>query len=266
MKKDIKLKAFQLIIDSDSIKRDDIIISNEPDVLEKNSRSIKYNYLFNKNEDVLLIDEAIAAKYPYSKDAYDFENHIECETPYDSSVSPFDEHNYYIIDIKNSTLWISDIRRDKIFKDILKQICRSNNICIKNIYNKEQFIQALRSLNTLKMSVTPSSLLFSNNSLNEALSQDVFMYDAADIEIKLKYADLSLKRNQVSGFFSKKDKLEELLNDSSVKSLLICGKDKDNRAIFFNSNAISEELRLRVEIDEYLIVKNKELLTEFEKR
>lgn len=149
---------------------------------------------------------------------------------------------FVIIDMKTSFMWISNSRKIKFTTSFIGEMM-GKEVCIKDIYNEKEFIEALESLDQIKFSAAPN--LFSDDlNITRVLAEDVYGYDADIATLVLDY-----KRNKsVSSFL--KEKILKLLKSKNYADVVISGRDKDNIGLLFNANVFSKKIIFESVVDE----------------
>lgn len=76
---------------------------------------------------------------------------------------------YCVIDFTKSYLWISNLKQKKNIKEFLVKTLGVDTVVLKDVYNEEEFLKLLYTLDELKFSGEPN-LLSATESLSASLS------------------------------------------------------------------------------------------------
>lgn len=245
---EITFKAFQLLHKDKHIKLDSFktTLNTEFPINWSNDLATKVSFVWTTNKKQLIIIESSAKRLPYNKDSFDFKECSECKTPRTPHKAEFKDHYYYVINFETSIVWICDIRRTKNLTLLLSEYESLTNIILKNIFDKETFLNSIQKLNQIKFAVKSNSSLFESD-LSAMLKSDPLMYGSESIELNLSYKDLSKTFFNKLGF---NKRMNKLIDDPNVTSLIICGRDEKGNSLLFNPNIMTQKHKISVKTDE----------------
>jgi hypothetical protein len=146
---------------------------------------------------------------------------------------------FALIDIANSQIWTSSIKKEGVIVSIFNRMGLKCEL--KNIYNTDEFVDKLKSVNGIKVTSTPESL-FKLSKLNEVLDYDVYGYGASSAILELKYK----KSKLLSGDIQKN--ISELFQQrSSFESFIISGINDGDMNVVFNNESLVQKIYLDIE-------------------
>lgn len=145
---------------------------------------------------------------------------------------------FVLIDSRHSVAWFSNIKKSSILATIFTKLgIRSE---IKNIYNAEDFIEKIKSINGIKLATTPETL-FNATKLKHYLNNDIYGYGASSAILELKYhKTVSLEGDLM-------ENLRDLFsNRVSFDTFIVSGKDDGNMDVVFNNESLVEKIFLDI--------------------
>ena len=122
---------------------------------------------------------------PRSPFVFNTETQLEEENPRNKNqIEP--KENFAIIDFSKSFLWISNSKKRNVIITFLKEKFNKLNFVVKEIYDESLFIENLKKIDNISVSVVPN--LWSNtNILNEVMCQEINGYGASRATLKFDY-------------------------------------------------------------------------------
>lgn len=146
---------------------------------------------------------------------------------------------FIVLDSKNSVYWFTNIKKANLIQDFFDHFgikCQ-----LKNIYDSNDFIKNMQSINGLKLSSSPDRL-FNTHSLNQNLIKDIFGYGASLATIQFSYS-----KDKFLDAITRK-KFEDLFQErSSYSSFIISGRSDQGVDYVFNNETLLK--RIVIEID-----------------
>lgn len=153
------------------------------------------------------------------------------------------KETFAVLDFNTSFMWISNSKKKNALIALLKSKFPSTVIVAKDIYSEDEFIYALKKLDSIKISAVPN--LFSQTGvLSQQLSEEINGYEASVATLSLTYHN-TLTTNflisRIKSIFSERQ---------SLKSIVISGRDENNLGMLFNSEGFSRKIEIECEVDE----------------
>lgn len=149
--------------------------------------------------------------------------------------------SFAIFDLATSYLWLSNSKKKQILIDYFQKLFPTRRIILKDVYDKDRFINGLKTLDQIKISATPN-IFDSTNSLSKALTDE--MYGATEATLHLKYKSILIHHNLIN-------KIKNIFNNQvSFNSIMISGRDENNLGMLFNNNLFCRKIDIDAEIDE----------------
>lgn len=151
-----------------------------------------------------------------------------------------DSQTFILVDVQTQKIFISDFRKKKTLEEWLGGKTRKT-VIIKNIIGRDNFLDEIRSINTIYLSAIPN--LFSRMGiLNQELTNDHHNYGVAikHIGVKISFDDNNvpeLLKNKILALFSQKD------NDS-IQSLMVSGRYDEKFERVFNAEGIVDKVTI----------------------
>lgn len=204
-------------------------------------------FQFEYKDDYLKIGFSDGSSMPRNPNVYNFSKQELEENPRDKDqVEP--KEYFAIIDFKTSFLWLNNTKKKNLLISHLRSYFRNGHLNIKDIYDEQDFIDTLKSLDGIKISSVGPNLFSGTNTTTKALEDE--MYLATRAELTLSY--------DKTKFIDKiKDKVINVLNQrNSLQNVTISGRDEKNLGMIFNNNMFTRKIEIKSEIDDngmYLI-------------
>lgn len=140
-----------------------------------------------------------------------------------------------LIDGYTSYIWVSNTMKMSKIVNKIKLFYPKEKIYTKDIYDKDMFQKAIKSLDSIKFSLVPD--MFNNAcSISGALSEELLGYDATEAELHMKFDDKLVSK-------AMRFRLDELFEcKDSFKRIMIQGRDENNLGLIFNKNSFSRKI------------------------
>lgn len=192
------------------------------------------------NENFLKISFASGSAMPRNPNVYNIvEQDFEPNPRSTNQVEP--RENFAIFDLSCSYLWISDTRKKKLVIDFFQKLFKGKKLAIKDVYDKDEFIKTIKTLDQIKISAAPE-MFSSTHTLSKALTDE--MYGACEAILELKYKSQHIGANLL-------DKIKNIFNaQESFKGVMIAGRDQNNLGVLFNNSLFSRKIDIDAIIDE----------------
>ena len=159
------------------------------------------------------------------------------------SRNQFEPSNCFaLIDFTTNIIWLSHTRKKEIVIKFLEKF-KIYDLILKDVYSKEEFVAAIKKIDTIKLSVVPN-LLNSEFNLSDHLQTDIYGYGAEEASIEFKFKNKPIKdytRDFISNILRHKE---------NFKYLMITGRNDDNLGMILNKNIFSRKIDIDVEYDE----------------
>ena len=153
-----------------------------------------------------------------------------------------DSQTFVLIDAQTQKIFISDFRKKKTIEDWLaKKIGKT--ILIKNIIDRENFLNEIESIDTIYLSAAPN-LFATMGILKEELTNDYHNYGVGikHIGLTITFEENSLPeklKNKINSFFQQKD------NDA-IQKLTVSGRHDDKFERIFNAEGIIDKVTIEI--------------------
>lgn len=180
--------------------------------------------------------------FPYKENVYNIDTEVEEKNP-KSKNQIESKIEFCLIDFKKSYIWLSNSNNKKVYIDFIMTSLKNYTLLLKDVYNQEEFLKNIQSLNELKFSAEPD--IFNDNDLSQSMIENVHGYGAEKLSLSFKYNPEGKISDRV------KEKIRNLFNKrEKFGNLVISGKDEKNLGILFNSSNFSRKIDFGAEIDE----------------
>lgn len=210
----------------------------ESETIGNNVRS----YLFDFQSNFLKINFSDGSTFPRNPNVINIEtSEIEPNPRQTNQIEP--KEHFALIDFKTCFLWISNERKRKILIDFIQNKFSNKRIIIKDVFDEEEFIKAIKRLDEIRLTSTPD-LFSSTNTVTHALSDEMNLYEAVEAVLHLKYQNKWVGNNlssRISSIFKNKE---------SFRGIMISGRDEKNNGILFNTNVFSKKIDFKATVDE----------------
>lgn len=179
---------------------------------------------------------------PRSPFVFNTETQLEEENPRNKNqIEP--KENFAIVDFSTSFLWISNSKKRNAIITFFKEKFNKLNFVVKEIYDETLFIETLKKIDNISVSVVPN--LWSNtNILNKVMCEEINGYGASRATIKFDY-----EHTLTTEFI--KEKIRNILNNkNSLKQIVISGRDERNLGLILNTEGFARKIEIDASIDE----------------
>ncbi|MGT2771872.1 hypothetical protein [Streptococcus marimammalium] len=151
----------------------------------------------------------------------------------------FMEQFFAFYDYNRQLFFISDLRKRKIFKNILKNLDNKLDVDIKGIYvDEKEFINKLKTLSEIRFIIT-NDLFSSDSKSSYHLEEMIGGKPEDDVVISIEYKQESIKRfiRYVKNLINEK-------NAFQIKGLLIRGNDSQGFERLLNQDEFIKKIKL----------------------
>jgi hypothetical protein len=192
-------------------------------------------------ENFLTINFADGSSMPRNPVIYDQITHSLEDNPRNKNQIEPKEY-FALIDFRTSFIWLNNTSKKNILLRFLKRFFKNKNLVLKDIYDEDDFMKCIKTLDGIKISAVSPNLFANSNSISQALSDELYMASKAE---------LTLSYNKVNIVEKIKDKLWNILKHKECfKSITISGRDEKNLGMFFNNNLFTRKISFRSKVSE----------------
>jgi hypothetical protein len=241
-KKNISFTGFIILLEGQFVNKfdfEELIPENTYMKKEGDKRSF---FEVNYKDTFMNITLNHGRPFPYKEKVYNIDTEIEEKNPKNKNQIE-SKIDFCLIDFKNSYIWLSNSNNKKIYTDFIMTSLKNYTLILKDVYNQEEFLKKIQSLNELKFSAEPD--IFNDNDLSQSMIENVYGYGAEKLSLSFKYNPEGKITDRV------KEKIKNLFNKrEKFGNLVISGKDEKNLGILFNSSNFSRKIDFGGEIDE----------------
>ena len=209
-------------------------------ISEENGNNVQiFNLEYSDN--YLSINFSDGSSMPRNPKVYDQKSHTLKKNP--RKKNQIEPKDYFaIIDFNTSFLWLNNTKKKTLLLNFFQGYFKNKSIVLKDIYNEQDFINSLKTLDGIKISVVPDNLFAQTNTTSQALNDEMYLASRAE---------LSLTYDKIRVVDQIKDKISNIFkNKESFKSITISGRDKKNLGMFFNNNLFTRKITFKSEVDE----------------
>lgn len=230
-----------------SINDKTIDINAFKNVIPENTYSITEStrvhiYNFHYQENYLKVTFGDGSAMPRNPNVVDITTNETIPNPRQANqVEP--RETFGVIDFNTGYLWLSNSKKRSSILNFLRNRFRHDLIVCKDVYSEEEFINVLRKLDNLKISVVPN-LLSQSNSLTRALSEEINGYNSSTATLIFHYKNTPIGfdlRQKISNIFK---------NIHTFNSIVVSGRDEKNLGMLFNSEGFSRKIEIKALVDE----------------
>lgn len=247
--KPLRFSIFQLIIESEvpfTIETFSKIDDSDLEAFNINKSEKETETLSIKRVNKQILENSFVSlyfnegdKFPYSPTIIDTTDLQEKENPRPPEDIEMNDQFFVLIDISTQRVYPSDQRKKGTFGIWLKEKL-GKEVSIKSIINEEDFLDKIKSINKISLTVVPD--LFNASSqdiLSRNLVGDIYGFGAERAKIDLEYRNSSITENI-------KKKFSAILNrKSEFKDVTVIGRSTEGFESIFNL----EEVINKVVID-----------------
>lgn len=216
----------------------DIIVDTV--VSEEKGNSVQ---IFNVKyiDNFLTINFSDGSSMPRNPKVYDQKTHSLEDNPRNKNQIEPKEY-FALIDFKTSFLWLNNTKKKSLLLTFLQSYFSNKQIVLKDIYDEQDFINCLSTLDGIKISAVPPNLFAQTNTTSQALNDEMYLASRAE---------LSLTYDKIKVIDKIKDKISNILqNRESFQSITISGRDEKNLGMFFNNNLFTRKISFKSEVDD----------------
>lgn len=238
--KNIFFSGMVCYLDDLTLKIDDFKEKFQDDTFsEEKGNSVEIFQVKFINE-YLTINFSDGSSMPRNPKVYDQETHSLKDNP--RSKEQIEPKEYFaLIDFKTSFLWLNNTKKKSLLLHFIQKFFKNKNLLLKDIYDEEDFINCLKTLDGIKISAVPS-IFIESNTTSKALNDE--MYLASKAELKLSY-------DRVKILEKLKSKIKNILSQKeSFQNITISGRDDKGLEMLFNNNLFTRKISFKSDIDE----------------
>lgn len=194
-----------------------------------------------ENRSLLLYFEE-GGTIPRPDTVYNRTTHTDEENPRSIDQIERDCQTFILIDSQTQKIFISDFRKKKTIEDWLADKT-GQTVLIKNIIDRENFLNEIQSIDTIYLSAVPS-LFASMGILSKELTNDYHNYGVGikHIGVKIHFEDNSLPqvlKNKILDLFKQKD-------ENYIQKLEVSGRSDEKFERIFNAEGIIDKVIIEV--------------------
>ncbi len=199
--------------------------------------------LFDNNRFISLYFEE-GNVFPRPDTVYNKKIHTEEENPRTTDQIERDSQKFFLIDIKEQKIFISDFRKKKMLEEWLTEKIKKQ-VLIRNIIDREYFFNELQSINTIYLSAVPN-LLTQEGILSKELTSDHHNYGQSikHIGVKITFEETKLLSKKI------KDKVTNLWNQKAnyeIDKLEVSGRYDNKFERVFNAEGIIDKIEIKID-------------------
>lgn len=154
------------------------------------------------------------------------------------------DQQFALIDVETQIIYVSDQRRVNTLIEWLADKTRSE-ISIKPLFEKEEFLQKIKSVSEVSLTVVPNLFnQYDSKLLSAKLSEDIFGFGADEATLTMKYKS----RMTIDGI---KDKMQSIMGKKSTfEKLTIVGRTADDFSSVFNTDGVVNKVSVECMVDD----------------
>lgn len=190
--------------------------------------------------------------YPRTQEVYNTTIQADKENPRGEDEFERNEQTFFIIDSTMQNIYISNFPKKYLIENFLQKYLPWETIIIKNIIDKENFLDTLEVTKTILIAARPT--LFTNNGiLWWVLANDIHNFgdEVESVELKINYKGIKdlwrPQRNCIKEFARKLIKEDE---NHMVTKLQVVGRSDTAFERIFNAEWIVDKLKVIVPTEE----------------
>ena len=161
-----------------------------------------------------------------------------------------DAQTFVLIDQGTQKIFISDSRKKGFLKEYLEEKT-NKNVIIKNIIDKDDFINEIEQLKTVHFSATPDIFSLSEGAiLSEQLKQDIYNFgmDVKSLSLELEFVINNSYAEKAKNILLK---LMRYAEDDKINKLEITGRTQEAFERVFNADGIFDKIEIKLSRDEH---------------
>lgn len=199
-----------------------------------------------KNNRFILFYFEDGSVMPRPEVVYNRNTHIDENNPRSEDQIERDSQTFVLIDTETQKIFISDFRKKKILEKWISEKIKKT-VLIKNIIDRENFLNELQSVGTIYLSAIPN-LFSSMGILSHELTKDHHNYGVRikHIGVKISFGENSLPevfKNKILDWFKQYD-------NSSIQKLEVSGRYDEKFERVFNADGIIDKITIEVTLEE----------------
>ena len=238
----ISFSGFIVILEGESIKKSQFqeLIPLNTYIKKEGDKRYFFDVSYVDNYMKIVLNHG--RPFPYKETVYNIETEKEEKNPRNNSQIE-SKTEFCLLDFNTSYLWVNNFFNKKYYVEFIMTALKNYTLKLKDVYNEEEFLNAIKSLNELKLSAEPE--IFNSEDLSQSMIENIYGYGAEKLSLNFKFnseekiSDRIL--NKLRNLFAKR---------SSFKNLVISGRDENNLGILFNSSNFSRKIDFNGEVDE----------------
>ena len=187
----------------------------------------------------LYIEEGEALPRPPS--VYNTNTKADEANPRDENQIERNIQTFVLIDEPRQRIFISDFRKKKTIEDLIKGVIKED-VLIKNIIDKEQFIEALNGIESVFLSGSRDLFSRQDGILSEQLAYDIHNYgtDIKQMEIKIFFQENTFPKIAKQKIFELFRQQENLI----IEKLEVTGRSDEGFERIFNAEGIVDKVEV----------------------
>ena len=220
--KPLKFSIFQLIVETETpftVKTFSSIEEQKLETFEIGPKEDKETLSIKRVNKECFENRFIAfyfnegSKFPYSPTVIDTTDLIEKENPRPAEDIELDDQFFVLIDVSSQRIYLSDQRRKGTFTTWLKEKI-GKETHIKSIINEEEFLNKIKSVNKISLSIVPN--LFNTSSqdtLSHNLARDIYSFGGEKAKLEIEYNNTRMTdiiKNKFNQVLGKKNDFQEI--------------------------------------------------------
>ena len=251
--KPLKFSIFQLIIETESpftVETFSSINDSDLETFEIGPKEEKETLQIKRVNKECFEDRFITFhfnegnKFPYSPTVIDATDLTEKENPRPAEDIELDDQFFVLMDVSSQRIYLSDQRKKGTFSAWLKEKINKETH-IKSIINEEEFLNKIKSVNRIYLSVVPN--LFNTSSqdiLSHNLARDIYSFGGEKARLEIEYGN-----TRMTDII--KDKFNQVLGrKGDFQEVTIIGRSDEGFESIFNLDEVISKLVIDVSVQE----------------
>lgn len=249
--KPLKFSIFQLIVETETpftVKTFSSVEDQKLETFEIGPKEDKETLSIKRVNKECFEDRFIALyfnegnKFPYSPTVIDTTDLIEKENPRPAEDIEMEDQFFVLIDVSSQRIYLSDQRKKGTFSVWLKEKIKKETH-IKSIINEEEFLNKIKSVNKIYLSVVPN--LFNTSSqdiLSHNLARDIYSFGGEKARLEIEYGN-----TRMTDII--KDKFNQVLGrKGDFQEVTIIGRSDEGFESIFNLDEVISKLVIDVSV------------------
>jgi hypothetical protein len=201
-----------------------------------------HTFSFSYYENYLKVIFGDGSTMPRNPNVYDTEAKETVPNPRQANHAEPKE-TFGLIDFNTGFLWLSNSRKRNSLIEYFQTKFKNSKFVSKDVYDEQKFIETLKKIDYLKVSVVPN-LFCEKNNLTKALVEEINGYEATTASLHFNYQDKLVGVNLLQ-------KIKSIFtNRNHFNSIVIAGRNEKNLGILFNTNEFSRKIEFKALVDE----------------